>query len=138
MAATAAAQRSVDARQLGLCEVQCILVLERCGKLLGVARQVCLLAPQAVLRRFELRAQGVEDMVQALNEAGAIGLHLVQVECADGGVLECLGTLGAAQTEANGTPIEQERERSFALCIGLLRVRIPICNVGSDRVDTRP
>ena len=102
MASAAAGQLPLDARQLALRGLQGFLVLEDFGKLLGVARQVCLLSPQAVLRGFELRSEGVEDVVQALKEANAIGLYLVQVERAGGGVLECVGTLGAAQTKADG------------------------------------
>src|SRR5579859_1022434 len=100
--ASAAGQLPLDARQLALRGLQGFGVLEGFFKLLGVAGQVGLLTREAVLRRFELAGEGLEDVVQALKEAGAICLYLGKVERAGGGVLECLGTIGAAQTEANG------------------------------------
>jgi hypothetical protein len=70
MAPAAAGQLPLDARQLALGGLQGFLVLECFGNLLGDARQVGLLTPQAVLRRFELTGEGLEDMVEALKEAG--------------------------------------------------------------------
>ncbi len=94
MAPASAGQFVLDARQLALRGVQRVGVLEDFGKLLGVARQVGLLTPQAVLRRFELPREGVEDVVEALKRGGAIALYLVQVERAGGGVSSASGRSG--------------------------------------------
>src|SRR5216683_6860643 len=86
--AGSAGELPLDACQLALGGKERLVVLERPGELFGVAGQVGLLTGKAVLRCLELRRQSAEKMLQALEQARAIGRNLVQIESAHGRVLE--------------------------------------------------
>jgi len=77
-------------------------MLERPGELFGVAREVGLLTRKAVLRCLQLGWQGVEKMLKALEKACVMGRYLVQIEGANGGVLERVASLRAPQAKPNG------------------------------------
>src|SRR5216683_4895430 len=100
--AGSAGELPLDACQLALGGKERLLILERPGELFGVAGEVGLLTGKAVLRCLELSRQGVEKMLQTLEQAGAVGQYLVQIECAHGRVLERVASLRAPQAEADG------------------------------------
>src|SRR6266566_1358027 len=90
---------SVDTRQVPLCRKQGIFVLERSDELSGVAGQVGLFAGEAIPSRLQFTVDCRQDVVDALEEANAVGRHLRHIECAGSRVLQGIALFRTAQAE---------------------------------------